>query len=268
MRGRSTTGARRRKEQILLPSAPGIEKVNPCSIWLEARGAQLPVGLNTWSFKNQWAQLWKNWENGVGVFTLKETAQQTAPQRYSIEVAVRKNPRGIQDGEGFTHLRSCAGGQGPLGDFSKNKGAGGCHFLLLLPAQIHRHLQEPVHQHSPPSVLTASLALLDFYRSTPPTWQAVGGVLGCYTFLPTVVWCGLCWHNTTRVLPWTCSFKYILGWDPSRAVPQAQQCATNPDRGHVKVSLALGRRGDNHTHQSNYSPSSGLEAESWSDCRL
>ena len=77
-----------------------------------------------------------------------------------------------------------------------------------------------------------------------------------------------CSVSTTCAL-WICPLRYTLGSRPSKAVPQAWQCASSPNRSqhHATVTPALGRGKDNHTHQSDCSPSSGLEAGSWSDCR-
>ena len=59
-------------------------------------------------------------------------------------------------------------------------------------------------------------------------------------------------------------------WSPSRAVPEAWQSASSPDRGqhNSKVSPALGRGEDNHTHQSDCGSSSGLGTDIRSDCSL
>lgn len=50
---------------------------------------------------------------------------------------------------------------------------------------------------------------------------------------------------------------------------QTWKCINSLSRGqhHSKVTPALGRGEDNHTHQSHCDPSSGLEADCWSDYR-
>ena len=64
---------------------------------------------------------------------------------------------------------------------------------------------------------------------------------------------------------WIHPLQYALSWSPSKPGPEDWQCTSSPDRGqyHSKVTPALGRRKENHTHQSDYGPSSGLGEDSW-----
>ena len=72
-----------------------------------------------------------------------------------------------------------------------------------------------------------------------------------------------------HIFLWNSLFPYTVGCGPSKVVLPAWQCAGSPKRSqhHSRATLALGKGEDNHTHQSNYSPSSGLGADIWSHCR-
>ena len=61
----------------------------------------------------------------------------------------------------------------------------------------------------------------------------------------------------------------LLGRSPSKASPDVSYSVSSPNRDkcHSNVTLALGRGGDHHTHQFHYNPSSGMEADIWSDYR-
>lgn len=82
--------------------------------------------LRTWDFENnQRVQRGESWD--VRVHAL-EGSTTNSPAEISTRGSGLESTRGNWE-DLFTHLRLCAGGQGSLGDFFKNKTAGGGHFI-------------------------------------------------------------------------------------------------------------------------------------------
>ena len=120
-------------------------------------------------------------------------------------------------------------GQGLLGDFSKNKGAGGCHLPLPSPGL---DIREPAQQkHSTPSLRTTCPTPTPTSRPSPTNPASAGLV-----------------HSGYKSPPPQASLDFVHHSPPCSPV-------------HLHLSgrtPASRREEDRHTHQSDYSPISGL----------
>ena len=132
---------------------------------------------------------------------------------------------------------------------------------------MHGYMWEPVqHEDSPSSFLIISPAPLFFHgpalSSCPQQFSKAA--------TDPLPQCKSCLHCAPhpQVLQ-AGPLQPTLGRSPSKVVPQAGQCASSPDWGqhHSKVTPALGRDEDSHTHQFDYGLSNVLAADVWSDYR-
>ena len=143
-----------------------------------------------------------------------------------------------------------------MGDLSRNKGAGKCHFPSPLPTSQCKHTATCGNQQH---VDTHYLTSLNCTSHSPPStflWICpFQSRLSQSPWIPLLQRMGMQTWLTLHILPLCtlqiCFLQYTFGQSPSKAVLQVWQCADSPDRSlhYSKVTPVSSRRKNNHTSQ-------------------